>query len=153
MSSPGPEPGEDLGGTWLAMFVDEPGRNRQVDAAPGEHFPPAELDGCRLLAANETSRVARYRRPIERDAVETGASSAVSGLSGSRREGSESESGHDDSGELSASMAAHEATVERVMWAIAAEEGYFPGELSDSGKELYDRMARAALRALRVEQP
>lgn len=48
-------------GTWLAVFVGALDRNRLVESAPGEHFPPAELDGFRLSSANEATRVATYR--------------------------------------------------------------------------------------------
>jgi hypothetical protein len=47
---------------WLALFVGAPERRRLVAAAEGEHFPPATLDGYRLSSANETTRVATYRR-------------------------------------------------------------------------------------------
>lgn len=60
-----PEDAPDLGGPWIARFGSDSVPDRPISAAPDEHFPPAELDGHRLKAANEATRVATYRAAEE----------------------------------------------------------------------------------------
>lgn len=84
---------------WQAVFVGDSARNCVVGST-AEHFPPARLDGYRLIAANETTRVATYRLA----SAGTAADSAASGPAGTRTEPSCSGSGQDDSGELRPSL-------------------------------------------------